>query len=73
MEEIVSARQQRRLEVVRCYHRYVRALRAHGLEAESKAILTTRKALASAIESACAEDPDLLRDFRRAFAARNSP
>jgi hypothetical protein len=60
--------QERRLYVLGCYQRYVRALREFRLDPDADEVRDRRKELAHAIEEACREDKDLLGDFRRAFA-----
>jgi hypothetical protein len=62
--------QRRRLEVVRHYDVYVRALRSAHLDPEAGDVRACRRALARAIEEACTGDPYLLQDFKRAFAAQ---
>jgi hypothetical protein len=66
----LSPRQQARMVVLRCYHEYVEALRSTHLEHTSPEVHRSRRALARAIEQACVDDPDLLDDFKRTFAAR---
>jgi hypothetical protein len=56
--------------VLRHYHSYVEALRAAHLDAAGLDVQRCRGILARAIEVACTEDPELLPDFKRAFAAR---
>lgn len=65
-----SERQRRRLAVLEHYHAYVEALRLAHLDDAGLEVQRCRRVLARAIEAACAYDPDLLDDFKRAFAAR---
>lgn len=69
MDEL-SEQQRRRLAVLRHYNAYVHALRHSHPNTGSESVQETRRALARAIEQACAHDVTLLEDFRRAFAAR---
>lgn len=65
-----SEQQERRLLVLSRYQEYVAALQTYHLDPSADEVRHTRGALARAIELACAEDPDLLGDFKRAFASR---
>jgi hypothetical protein len=65
-----TMREERRLEVLEHYQRYVEALRDHRLDADAPEVRRRRRALAHAIEAACLDDPDLLTDFKRSFASR---
>lgn len=62
--------QERRLTVLSRYQEYVEALRACQLDSADPDVQAARRNLARAIEQACAQDPYLLTDFKRAFASR---
>jgi hypothetical protein len=64
--------QRRRLVVLRHYHEYVTALHTTRLDSSSSQVQQARKALARAIEDACQNDPWILDDFKRNFAAPRS-
>ena len=66
-----TEQQERRLEVLARYQAYVDALHACQLNSAAEEVRGSRRALARAIEAACLEDPDLLIDFKRAFASRH--
>jgi hypothetical protein len=56
--------------VLRHYQEYVTALHEAHLDSSSPEVQQSRRALARAIEQACATDPWILDDFKRSFAAR---
>jgi hypothetical protein len=58
------------MAVLRHYHAYIEALRAARLDNTSTDVQRCRRILAQAIEVACAQDPHVLEDFKRSFAAR---
>lgn len=66
----LTEQQERRLAVLGRYQTYVRALRACDLDPAAGEVRESRRALARAIEEASAQDPELLSDFKRAFATR---
>lgn len=66
-----TLQQERRLRVLTHYQAYVNALRTWHMDLDSVEVRQSRRALARSIEEACAEDPDLLNDFKRAFASRH--
>lgn len=65
-----TVQQERRLRVLARYQAYVDALRTWHMDLDSLEVRESRRALARSIEEACSEDPDLLADFKRAFASR---
>lgn len=65
-----TEQQEGRLWVLSCYAAYVDALRQYGLDPDAAEVRQSRRALARAIERACRQDPQLLTDFKRAFATR---
>ncbi|HZU11200.1 MAG TPA: hypothetical protein VFB58_00020 [Chloroflexota bacterium] len=66
-----TQRDERRLDVLARYQDYVDALRLCHLDPDAVPVRESRRALARSIEAACIDDPNLLADFKRAFATQH--